>query len=126
MTMSAILMVEDDPIQMDLYLEVLSPDYHMLTAHSISDAISAIADHAVHAVGCDYHLIDGSGLELVAWIDTHRPELLARTVLITGELTPPLNGHDVRLLYKPVPIDTLLGVFEAWSPAPGGAGGCAG
>ena len=113
--MVTILMVDDDEsTQLELYKEVLSIDYHVLTAQSVGEAITILANEQVDAVGCDFNLNDGSGLEVLNWIGRHRPQLLACTVLITGDLAPSIKRRDISFLYKPVPIDTLLDFFDAW------------
>lgn len=113
--MTTILMVDDNNILLELYREVLSADFHVLTACTVAESITLLTDQ-VDAVGCDYHLSDGLGLDVVTWIAAHQPDLLAKTVLISGDTTPPMRGFDIKLLYKPVPIDTLLEVFYTWFP----------
>lgn len=112
--MATILMVDDEPILLDLYHDVLEPDHQVLLAGSVGEAIRILADQEVDAVGCDYHLGAGSGADVVAWIRAHRPNLLARTIIISGDEAPSVDGDGVLLLYKPVPIETLLEVFGAW------------
>jgi len=121
--MATILMVDDNNILLELYREVLSPDFHVLTACTVAESITLLTGEQVDAVGCDYHLGDGLGLDVVAWIAAHQPDLLATTMLISGDASPPMRGFDIKLLYKPVPIDTLLKVFDAWfTPTDGGRG----
>jgi len=112
--MIKILMVEDDPIQLDYYSEVLSDDFHVLTATTVAEAIVQLDSEQVNAVGCDYHLNDGTGQDMVNWIAAHAPRLLHKTVLISGEEAPQINGYKVQCLQKPVAIDTLLETFSAW------------
>jgi len=109
-------MVDDDPCLLDLYHEVLSDDFHVLTASSITEATALLASGGVDAVGCDYHLCDGSGLDVIAEIAIHYPDLLQKTALISGEASPPMCGFHVRCLYKPVPMEELLDLFFAWFP----------
>jgi len=108
-------MVDDDRLLLDLYCEALSDDFNILTAYSVATAIEVLATGQVDAVGCDYHLGDGSGLDIVEWIAAHQPELLNKTVLISGELKPPTCGFNIQCLYKPVPMETLLETFDAWT-----------
>jgi len=115
-----ILMVEDDPIQLDYYCEVLSDDFNVLTATTIAEAIRLLDSGQFNAVGCDYRLNDGSGLEVLSWISAHEPELLDKTVLISGDATPQINGLNVQCLQKPVSIDRLLETFSAWHSASDG------
>jgi len=113
--MSTILLVDDNRLLLDLYQEALSIDFDILTADSVGAAIELLSTGQVNAVGCDYHLSDGSGLDIVEWIATHQPELLNKTVLISGELQPPTRGFNIQCLYKPVPMETLLETFDAWT-----------
>jgi len=113
--MPTILMVDDDPILLDLYYEVLSEGFNILTACSVATAIEVLATGQVDAVGCDYHLNDGSGMDIVEWIAAHQPELLNKTALISGELKPPTHGFNIQCLYKPVEMETLLETFDAWT-----------
>jgi len=108
-------MVDDDRLLLDLYYEVLSEDFNILTAYSVATAIEVLATGQVDAVGCDYHLNDGSGLDIVEWIAAHQPELLKKTLLISGELKPPTHGFNIQCLYKPVEMETLLETFDAWT-----------
>jgi len=112
--MATILMVDDDACLLDLYREVLSNNFQVLTAYSVAEATELLASGGVNAVGCDYHLCDGSGLDVVAWIAIHCPDLLQKTVLISGEESPPLHGFNIQCLYKPVPMEELLDLFCAW------------
>jgi len=108
-------MVDDDDILLELYREVLSDDFHVLTAHTVAEAIELLTiENDVDAVGCDYHLSNELGLDVVAWIDSNRTDLLAKTILISGEMSPPMRGLNVQCLCKPVPMDELLNVFYAW------------
>jgi len=111
---ATILMIDDNAALLDLYKELLNDDFHVLTACSIAEATELLAGRQVDAVGCDYHLSDGCGLDVVAWIATHCPDLLQTTALISGVERPPLHGFNVTCLYKPVPIDKLLELFSAW------------
>ncbi len=116
--MPTILMVDDDTILLDLYREVLLPDFSVLTACTVDEAIELLAGEPVDAVGCDYHLGNGLGLDVVAWIAAHSPGLLEKTMLISGVDAPPMHGFHVRCLYKPISMGELLDIFHAWlSPA---------
>jgi len=111
--MTTILMVDDDPLLLDLYLEALSDDFNILTAYTVAKSIDLLATGQVDAVGCDYHLSDGTGLDLVEWIAAHQHKLLKKTILISGELEPSTGGFNIQCLCKPVPIETLLETFYA-------------
>jgi len=113
--MPTILMVDDDRLLRDLYDEALSADFKVLTAHSVATAIEVLIADQIDAVGCDYRLGDGSGLDIVEWIAAHQPELLDKSVLISGELKPPTRGFNIQCLYKPVPMETLLDTFDAYT-----------
>ena len=115
-SMTTILMIDDDELLLELYSAALSDNFHVLFARTVAEAIELLATEKIDAVGCDYHLSnDELGLDVIAWISTHCTDLLAKTMLISGELSPPMQGFNVQCLYKPVAISELLGVFHAWS-----------
>ncbi len=114
--MPAILMVDDDPMLLELYHDVLAPRYRVLLAASVAEAVAALEAGVVDAVGCDYLLGDGSGEDVVAWIHAHRPALLPRTLLISGADMLSASLEGVMVITKPVPMDVLLDVFATWFP----------
>jgi len=107
-------MIDDNAELLDLYTELLSDDFEVLTAHSVGEATTLLTGKQVDAVGCDYHLNDGCGLDVVAWIAIHNPDLLQKTALISGDPSPQLHGFNIKCLYKPVPMDELLELFYTW------------
>lgn len=112
--MTTILMVDDDDLLLELYSAALSDDFNVLTARTVDEAIELLTAGQVDAVGCDYHLSNELGLDVLTWIDAHCTALLEKTILISGELSPPMHGFNVRCLYKPVPMGELLHVFYTW------------
>jgi len=119
--MTTILMVDDDDVLLELYSAALSDDFNVLTARTVAEGIEFLAAGQVDAVGCDYHLRNELGLDVVAWIDANRADLLAKTMLISGDLSPAMRGFDVRCLCKPVPMEVLLNIFYTWlTPSDGG------
>jgi len=120
-SMTTILMVDDDDLLLELYSVVLSDDFHVLTARTVAEAIELLTAGQVDGVGCDYHLSNELGLDVIAWISTHCTDLLAKTMLISGELSPPMQGFNVQCLYKPVSMDELLAVFHTWFVATEGS-----
>ena len=119
--MTTILIVDDDDLLLELYSAALSDDFNVLTAHTVAEAIELLTAGQVDAVGCDYHLSNELGLDVLAWIDAHCTALLEKTILISGEMSPPMHGFNVRCLCKPVPMDKLLDVFHTWFAATEGS-----
>ena len=108
-------MVDDDPCLLELYREAMSGDFNILTTSSMATSIGLLSTSQVDAVGCDYHLGDGCGLDIVEWIAAHQPRLLNKIALISGEVAPPTNEFNIQYLYKPVPMEILLETFNAWT-----------
>jgi len=112
--MATILMVDDEPMLLELYQDMLEPDHQVLLAGSVDEAIQILDVQHVDAVTCDYFLGAGYGTDVVAWIRNHKPGLLSRTVLISGMDRASEVSADILMLYKPVSMETLLEIFAGW------------
>jgi len=106
-----ILVVDDDPIQLEFYTAVLESDYDVIAAASLNEAIEILNTNTlVEALICDLHLGAGSnGKDLLAWISEHRPGLISRSMIISGNPTVDTGEHSVSVVMKPVALDDLLG-----------------
>jgi len=105
-----ILVVDDDPVQLEYYIAVLEPDYDVVTAGSISEAIEILsAGTLVDAVASDLHLGQGgNGNDLLAWTGEHQPALISRFVMISGDAVVDTGVYTVRVIMKPINPDELL------------------
>ena len=109
-----LLVVDDDPIQLEFYEAVLESEYEVVTACNFNDAIGMLEEGlAVDAFACDHRLDGGHrGTELLAWIHRHRPALLDYSFIMSGELDIDNSSYAVPRLHKPVRPDELLRVMQ--------------
>jgi len=107
-----ILMVDDDSIQLEMYGEIFAPYYTTLLAGSFRKAIEILENQHVDAVGCDLHVGVDDGRDILAWIGRNKPEMLKKSVLISGDKLTDLNDLEVLVLFKPVQMPTLLETFK--------------
>ncbi len=103
-----ILMVEDDDVLLECFCEILSESFQVLTSNSIEQAQELINNSSVDAVFCDLHIGRRSGLELLSWIQLHKPSLLQRTAIISGNCCSSLADFDVPIILKPIEAGELL------------------
>ena len=88
-------------------------------------AISRLRERDYAVVVSDMRMPKVDGMEMLAWIGTHRPEMVPRILFITGDSAAERNDAAVRagarLLLKPFKIDDLTRVcrtiIESWDPA---------
>lgn len=110
---STILIVDDEPMLLDLFREALSDDYEVLVAESIDGAIELLRQQTVHVVVTDLNCGRGSGLDLLRWIRTNRPQLFTSCLLMSGDATPDMEGIDVPVICKPIDIEHLLSACKS-------------
>ncbi len=117
--MATILLVDDEPMLLELFREVLEGMHRILVADSVGAALGILEREDVDAVTCDYRLRDGDGETVLDWIRRHRPHLLSRTALLSGADVSGVRRRDVLLLRKPLPMERLIEVVEEWFPEHG-------
>lgn len=105
-------MVDDDLVLLDLYEAVLDPYYTVLLADNVKQAIDILSEQHVDALGCDFHVGTGKGLDVLDWIGRNKPELLKKSVLISGDVLTNVSDLDVPTLLKPVQILELEETFK--------------
>lgn len=116
-----ILVIDDDPVQLEYYIAVLESDYDTMTAASANEAIELLrSDIPVDAIASDLHLGCGkSGKDLLAWVGEHQPELISHFVIISGDPAVVSGVPSVRLIMKPVdPGELLQSVSMLLEPVP--------
>ena len=120
-----VLVVEDDPVQRGLLVDVLADEgYTVLAAEDAPRALRLAREHAPGLVLADQGLPGPSGLDLLAALRageaTHRIPL----VLLSG-LPPDGDGHRPdAVLAKPFDLDELLAfVARALGPVGPAAAG---
>jgi PAS domain S-box-containing protein len=113
------LVVEDDADVRELLVRLASAaGYDTTVAGTVAEGrrvLEAGADPRV--VLCDLSLPDGSGAELLQWIEHHRPELVSRVVILSGGAVDErgrsvMEGGTFRTLSKPFDAGQLLDLLE--------------
>lgn len=114
-----ILVVEDEPAVMAFLQAALERSgYAIVKAASGAEALKLLERGDFRGVITDMRTPGGvSGADVHAWIVTHRPELAARVILVTGDT---VNEETVALLRKtnapcvekPFRVQQLLAVVE--------------
>jgi len=105
-----ILLIDDDPMTTELFGEILADRCDIQVANSIKEAIEIIKTQSLSAVISDYHIGHYSAETLFIWLQKELPELAHRFMLLTGDKLADLSlfEEQATVLYKPVPINTLL------------------
>lgn len=117
-TRPTILIVDDEQVLLELFREALSVDYEVLIAKSVGDAIDLLQAQPVHAVLTDLNCGHDNGLDLLRWIEAHRPGLLAATFILSGAHDPDTEGFEVPVIAKPVDLSRLMATFAAIFESP--------
>lgn len=113
MMRATILVVDDEPMLLDLFQEALSGDYEVLVAKSITQAVELLQAQPVHAVVTDLNCGHGNGLDLLRWIQKHRPALLSTSLILSGALNPNTEGFEVPVITKPIDLAHLRATFSS-------------
>ncbi len=94
-------MVEDEPVLLDAYLTLLEPDYRVLPAQTLRNALAIARKTKVDLILTDFHLGSEPGTALLEALenDAERPPI--PIVMITGD-------PSVRLRVLELGVDTFL------------------
>lgn len=109
-----VLIIDDDPILIELFDEILGLYFNTQIALNISEAMTVIQNVNIDAVVSDYHLGDQNVDFLIDWIVKKRPELVPMIVVVTGESAIKFNHKDkiASVLFKPVDFNMLKQVVS--------------
>ncbi|MCZ2343490.1 MAG: diguanylate cyclase [Bacteroidales bacterium] len=108
----SVLVVDDEPSILALLTGQLGQEFAVHTASSVSQAQQWLQDHPIDIVVSDLHLADRSGIQLLDWVQQHKPR--AARVLLTGtasveDTVEAINNSRIhRLILKPWRADDLL------------------
>lgn len=96
---SPVLLIEDEPAVMAYVCAALERSgYQVVTAASGADALHMLEQGEYQGVVSDMRTPGGvDGAQVHAWIASHRPELAAKVVFITGDIA---NEETVATLQK--------------------------
>jgi CheY-like chemotaxis protein len=114
----SVLLVEDDERVLRSYVRLLHPDYRVIIAQDVADAIGLLeSGSSPDAVLMELDLQGSDGRELLRWLGEHRPALRESVLLVTAASSKPeyaeflLNYQGV-LLHKPANGSELLQAVE--------------
>ena len=106
-----ILIVDDEPDIQEVMGELLTElGYDVATASSGDEALRAVADNAYDLVISDLRMPGFSGAALADELVRCRPALANRIVLITGDVTAPVER--VPIIHKPFSLDSVVSVVK--------------
>ncbi len=111
-----VLLVEDDPSVRRFVQIALEPlGVHLVQCATLTDAKQALTTEATPLVFTDLTLPDGSGLDLLAWMQEHPSQsgTACRTVVFSGGVDSAtqrkLESLNVwRILHKPASVGALM------------------
>lgn len=80
-----ILLIDDEPMVLRVLAQLLSHTYEVERADGLVTATSVLGQGgAFDVVLCDMMMLDGTGVDVHAWMREHRPELVSRMIFMTG------------------------------------------
>ncbi len=122
---ASLLVIDDEPDLRTLYeLTLLREGYEVETAGSVEDALHHLALRSYSAVICDMRLPDGTGLDILAWLEQagRREKAVVITAYGSAEnAVEALKAGAYDYLTKPVDLRQFRGVVaSALGRAPAG------
>ena len=113
-----ILVVDDEPMMLRALERRLSREYDVTCALSGAQALERLSeDTGWELVLCDVVMPGVDGAAVYRWIQTHHPQLLERTIMMTGgavttESRRFLDETQNLVLPKPLQVPQLMGVLR--------------
>lgn len=113
-----VLLVDDEPLVLRVLAQLLGRTYEVLTADGYASAVSVLERERVDVVLCDMMMLDGTGVDVHAWVSEHEPDLAGRMIFMTGGTFTPrarafLAEVPIRHLVKPFSLKELDEVVRA-------------
>jgi CheY-like chemotaxis protein len=97
----ALLLVEDDPLQLSWMKTLLGElGFQITSVESHRAALARLANEDYDVILSDWYMADGSGADLYAWLARNRPHLVSRCVFMSASLP----GHDFPRLAPGRPV----------------------
>ncbi|MGE0786806.1 MAG: ATP-binding protein [Sandaracinaceae bacterium] len=110
---ACVVLIDDEPMVVRVLAQLLARRFDVVTAEGVESATSLLADtDRVDVILCDMMMLDGTGMDLHAWVREHRPELEPRMIFMTGGSFTPrarefLRETATHQLQKPFPMKDL-------------------
>lgn len=111
MSLSTVLLIDDDREFLKAQTAALGSSYHVLTAEGVSSALNILQTKNVDCVLVDYFLNDGNGHEIASWISKHLP--WCSVILISARLDKKIAvdsfSHRIfDVIEKPYSLDVVV------------------
>jgi len=105
-----VLLVDDDPITIELFGEILAEKCDIRMANSVDEAMQIVNTEPLAVVISDFHIGREDAEKLFIWMQAEHPQLACRFMLLTGDKMADLSmfKKQATVLFKPVHIETLL------------------
>ena len=102
--MPVVLFVDDEaPMRRVVQHALALHGIEVHTAGGLADARAACDRHAFDGAIIDVWLEDGSGFELLAWLQEHHPRVARNTLFVTGDIAASADlGRQLHALGRPV------------------------
>ncbi|MGO1463300.1 MAG: sigma-54-dependent transcriptional regulator [Oleiphilaceae bacterium] len=111
MTTHTALIVDDEPDIRDLLeITLTRMGIKTLTAPDLTSALNLLENHTPHICLTDMNLPDGNGIELVQWIQKHRPAIPVAVITAYGSMDTAiesLKAGAFDFVSKPVELSRL-------------------
>ena len=114
-----VLLIEDEPAVLALVRAVLEGHgYNVVPTESGAEALRLLADGEFHGVVSDMRTPGGvDGAQVHSWISAHRPDLVDKVVIITGDYANEETVNTLRkigalYLEKPFRVQDLISAIE--------------
>jgi two-component system response regulator PilR (NtrC family) len=112
-----VLVVDDEPDLRTLYeLTLLREGYHIDTASTVGDALSCLQERSYSAVITDMRLPDGTGLDVLHWLDHAKRSERAIVITAYGSATnavEALKAGAYDYLSKPVDLKQFRAIVAS-------------
>ncbi|MFT3922314.1 MAG: ATP-binding protein [Myxococcales bacterium] len=123
-----VLVVEDDVQLLRSYARLLGASHRMIVAHDGREAVDLLESGSGADIALlELDLLDIGDGSLLDWLQTHRPELARRTVLVTSMGSAPehaelLHQYPGKVLHKPmrgeIVLETIARLANPSQPPP--------
>ncbi len=113
-----ILVIDDETGIVAVLKAMLSREGHRVeVANDGAEAKRLLSEHDYDVVLCDLKMPKLRGDQLFSWLQTHKPSLASRFVVMTGDFLSPttqkaLQEWGVPVLHKPFRMDELKALIE--------------
>ncbi|TCT05964.1 SpoIIE family protein phosphatase [Aquabacter spiritensis] len=106
-----LLVVEDEDLLLETYMDLLEPHYRVLAARTLPEALALARDSTVDLILTDFHLGTEPGTALVTALEDDSERLPVPIVMITGDSSVRVQALEFGVdtfLTKPVQPTALL------------------